>query len=65
MFHSESALRFIPERNEIPKEAWVVDMYLVYLHDSHVPKSVSFAIKVLCHGKFFCPPVRDVEKFEY
>ena len=32
----------------------------VYHHDSHVSKSVSFAVKVFCHKRFLRFPMRDV-----
>ena len=42
-------------------ETWVVAVYFIYLHNGHISKSVSFAIKVFRHRRFFCIPMRDVE----
>ena len=38
-------------------------MYLVYHHDGHVCKHVSIHhhFKVLCHTRFFSPPMCDVK----
>ena len=41
-------------------ETWVAAVYFIYRHDSHINKSVSFAIKVFRHRRFLHFPMHDV-----